>query len=125
MRQRITADRAIVPVSIVLITLAMMVLVGRTADAQNEHNWLIMVALGGVAALCVAAASRHLSAARRVRHELTGGDRPDIVFDEHPAQEAEDQRCVVGTQQPPRRAVRSQPRHIIKAQLPLRHVAPC
>lgn len=38
MSRRTAAERAILPVSIVLITLAMMVLVGRTADAQNEHT---------------------------------------------------------------------------------------
>ena len=83
MRQRTTAERAIVPVSIVLITLAMMVLVGRTADAQNEHNWLFMVALGGVVVLCVVAAARHLSAARRVRHELTGGEQYRPLAEEY------------------------------------------
>ena len=83
MSQRTAAERAIVPVSIVLITLAMMVLVGRTADAQNEHNWLFMVALGGVVVLCVVAASRHLSAARGVRHELTGGEQYRLLAEEY------------------------------------------
>ena len=69
--------------SIVLITLAMMVLVGRTADAQNEHNWLFMVALGGVVVLRVVAASRHLSAARGVRHELTGGEQYRLLAEEY------------------------------------------
>lgn len=83
MSRRTAAERAVLPVSIVLITLAMMVLVGRTADAQNEHNWLFMVALGGVVVLCVAAASRHLSAARGVRHELTGGEQYRLLAEEY------------------------------------------
>ena len=66
-----------------LITLAMMVLVGRTADAQNEHNWLLMVALGGVVVLCVVGASRHLGAARGVRHELTGGEQYRLLAEEY------------------------------------------
>jgi len=85
MSQRTAAERAIVPVSTVLITLAMMVLVGTTVtdqDAQRQH-WLLMVALGGVVVLCVVAASRHLSAARGVRRELTGGEQYRLLAEEY------------------------------------------
>ena len=85
MSQRTAADRAIVPVSTVLITLAMMVLVGTTVTDQNaqRQHWLLMIALGGVAVLCVVAASRHLSAARGVRHELTGGEQYRLLAEEY------------------------------------------
>jgi len=85
MSQRTAAERAIIPVSTVLITLAMMVLVGKTLtdqDAQRQH-WLLMVALGGVVVLGVVAASRHLSAARGVRHELTGGEQYRLLAEEY------------------------------------------
>jgi len=85
MSQRTAAERAIVPVSTVLITLAMMVLVGTTVtdqDAQRQH-WLLMVALGGVVVLCVVAASRHLSAVRGIRHELTGGEQYRLLAEEY------------------------------------------
>ena len=85
MSQRTAAERAIVPVSIVLITLAMMVVVGTTVTGQNteRQHWLLMVALGGVVVLCVVAASRHLSAARGVRHELTGGEQYRQLAEEY------------------------------------------
>lgn len=85
MSRRTAAERAIVPVSIVLITLAMMVLVGTTMTDQNaqRQHWLLMVALGGVVVLCVVAASRHLSAARGVRHELTGGEQYRLLAEEY------------------------------------------
>ena len=84
MSRRTAAERAIVPVSIVLITLAMMVLVGTTiTDQDAQRHWLLMVALGGVVVLCVVAASRHLSAARGVRHELTGGEQYRLLAEEY------------------------------------------
>jgi uncharacterized protein (UPF0261 family) len=85
MSRRTTAERAIVPVSTVLITLAMMVLVGTTVTDQNaqRQHWLLMIALGGVVVLCVVAASRHLSAARGVRHELTGGEQYRLLAEEY------------------------------------------
>jgi hypothetical protein len=85
MSQRTAAERAIVPVSTVLITLAMMVLVGATVTDQNaqRQHWLLMIALGGVVVLCVVAASRHLSAARGIRHELTGGEQYRLLAEEY------------------------------------------
>ena len=85
MSQRTAVERAIVPVSTVLITLAMMVLVGMTVTDQNaqRQHWLLMVALGGVVVLCVVAASRHLSAVRGVRRELTGGEQYRLLAEEY------------------------------------------
>ncbi len=85
MSQRTAVERAIVPVSTVLITLAMMVLLGTTLTDQNaqRQHWLLMVALGGVVVLCVVATSRHLSAERGVRHELTGGEQYRLLAEEY------------------------------------------
>jgi hypothetical protein len=85
MSQRTAVEKAIVPVSTVLITLAMMVLVGTTVTDQNaqRQHWLLMVALGGVVVLCVVAASRHLSAVRGVRRELTGGEQYRLLAEEY------------------------------------------
>jgi uncharacterized protein HemX len=84
MRQRTTAEKAVAPVSTVLITLAMLVLVGRIYTGKNaQAGILFFVALAGAVVLGVIAASRHLSATRRVRHELAGGEQYRPLADEY------------------------------------------
>jgi hypothetical protein len=84
MRQRTTAEKAVVPVSTVLITLAMLGLVEILYSGKNaQPGLLFFIALTGVVALAVVAASRHLSATRRVRHELTGGEQYRLLAEEY------------------------------------------
>ena len=84
MRQRTTAEKAVVPVSAVLITLAMMGLVEILYRGKNaQPGLLFFIALAGVVALGVIAASRHLSATRQVRHELTGGEQYRLLAEEY------------------------------------------
>jgi hypothetical protein len=84
MRQRTTAEKAVVPVSIVLITLAMLGLVEILYNGKNaQPGLLFFIALAGVVALGVIAASRHLSATRSVRHELTGGEQYRLLAEEY------------------------------------------
>jgi hypothetical protein len=84
MRQRTTAEKAVVPVSTVLITLAMMGLVEILYSGKNaQPGLLFFIALTGVVVLGVIAASRHLSATRRVRHELTGGEQYRMLAEEY------------------------------------------
>jgi hypothetical protein len=84
MRQRTTAEKAVVPVSTVLITLAMLVLVAKLYTGKNaEPGILFFVALAGAVVLGVIAASRHLSATRRVRHELTGAEQYRLLAEEY------------------------------------------
>ena len=84
MRQRTTAEKAVAPVSTVLITLAMLVLVAKLYTGKNaQAGMLLFVALAGAVVLGVIAASRHLSATRRVRHELTGGEQYRLLAEEY------------------------------------------
>jgi hypothetical protein len=84
MRQRTTAEKAVAPVSTVLITLAMLGLVEILYGGKNaQPGLLFFVALAGVVALSVIAASRHLSATRHVRHELTGGEQYRLLAEEY------------------------------------------
>ena len=52
--------------------------------------------------------------------QLCRGNGTDVVRYEYPVQEAQDQRGVLGAQQPPRRAVGTQPGDLVKA-TPVRH----
>ena len=84
MRQRTTAEKAVAPVSTVLITLAMLVLAEILYNGKNaQPGLLFFIALAGVVVLGVIAASRHLSATRRVRHELTGGEQYRLLAEEY------------------------------------------
>ena len=84
MRQRTTAEKAVAPVSTVLITLALLVLVAKLYTGKNaQAGMLLFVALAGAVVLGVIAASRHLSATRRVRHELTGGEQYRLLAEEY------------------------------------------
>jgi hypothetical protein len=84
MRQRTTLEKAVAPVSTVLITLAMLVLVAKLYAGKNaQPGLLFFIALAGAAVLGVIAASRHLSATRRVRHELTGGEQYRPLAEEY------------------------------------------
>ena len=84
MRQRTTAEKAVAPVSAVLITLAMLVLVAKLYTGKNaQAGMLLFVALAGAVVLGVIAASRHLSATRRVRHELAGSEQYRPLAEEY------------------------------------------
>ena len=84
MRQRTTAEKALAPVSTVLITLALLVLVAKLYSGKNaQPGLLFFVALSGAVVLGVIATSRHLSATRRVRHELTGGEQYRLLAEEY------------------------------------------
>ena len=50
--------------------------------------------------------------------QLGGRDGPDVVLDEDPVQEAQDERRVVRAQQPPRRAVGAQPADLFEVHAP-------
>ena len=84
MRRRTTAEKAVAPVSTVLITLAMLALVEKLFTGEHRLPGMeFFVALAGVVVLGVIAASRHLSATRRVRHELTGGEQYRLLAEEY------------------------------------------
>jgi hypothetical protein len=84
MRQRAITERAVVPVSIVLITLAMMGLVEILFSGRHaQPGYVLVIALTGVVVLGITAASRYLSATRHVRYELTGGEQYRLLSEEY------------------------------------------
>jgi hypothetical protein len=81
-KPRTTAETAIIYLSSVIITIALLVW-GWNVTINGHPNALIWVAVAGVIGLGIVQFSRHMTATRMARTELTGGEQYRRLADEY------------------------------------------
>jgi hypothetical protein len=81
-KPRTTAETAIIYLSSVIITIALLVW-GWNVTKDGNPKALIWVALIGVVGLGIVQFSRHMTATRMAKTELTGGEQYRLLADEY------------------------------------------